>query len=483
MVLKNPCILHPSLPIGTPTDLSIMSKQFTFEDSENAIILKTAWEGVLQRISAEVREPIMVRFIRPLKPVSIEGNLVRLSAPGQFIQQWVRDRFSGLLQSCLSDELGQSVELQIIAAPREKKEVIEPMAVATLPSLAAAPQRFRPNEKFNFDNFIVGQSNRLAHAGAVNVAQNPGAKFNPLFIYGSSGLGKTHLLNAIAGELLAKNPETVIAYVTAQQFAEDFINALQANKVEQFRRQHRHVEVWLVDDIQFIANKDKTQEEIFHTFNYLHSLGKQIVLTSDRPPKDLFLMDERLRSRFESGLVADVQPPDTETRCAIIKTKARSLEVPLTHEAAMFLAETVPGNVRTLEGAITKLATLASLEGVEITVEFAQEMVEKYYQAAFSKPGLGQILQLVSKQYNIPIDDIKGQSRKGPIVHARHIAIFLTRRITGDSWKHIGSQLGDRDHTSIMHGYQKINEQMHYDKQLSGEVKDLLRTLHPGASA
>jgi chromosomal replication initiator protein len=460
-----------------------MKRQFSFEDSESAIVLTAAWQGVLQRMSTEVKEPIMVRFIRPLEPVSMEGNVVRLAAPGQFIQQWVRDRFSGLLQSCLSDELGQSVELQIIATPREKKEMIESSVAISQPALTTPIQKFTPNEKYRFDTFIKGQSNRLALAGSVAVAQEPGVKFNPLFIYGNSGLGKTHLLHAIAGQLLENDPKVNIAYVTAQQFAEDFINALQANRVEQFRRMHRHVHVWLVDDIQFIANKDKTQEEIFHTFNYLYSLGKQIVLTSDRPPKDLFLMDERLRSRFESGLVADVQLPDTETRCAIINSKADAMHIDLSKEAAMFLAETVPGNVRTLEGAITKLATLASLEQSEITVDFAREMVEKYYQGVFSKPGSVQILELVAKQYKITVDEMKGQSRKGPIVHARHVAIFLTRRITGDSWKHIGSQFGNRDHTSIMHGYQKINEQMHYDKELHSEVKDLLRTLHPGASA
>lgn len=425
----------------------------------------------------------MARFIRPLEPVSMEGNVVRLAAPGQFVQQWVRGRFSGLLQSCLSDELGQSIELQIIAAPREKQEVIETAVAISQPALTAPIQRFAPNSKFTFDTFIKGQSNRLALAGSRAVAAEPGVKYNPLFIYGNSGLGKTHLLHAIASELLERDPKMTIAYVTAQQFAEDFINALQANRVEQFRRMHRHVTVWLVDDIQFIANKDKTQEEIFHTFNYLYSLGKQIVLTSDRPPKDLFLMDERLRSRFESGLVADVQLPDTETRCAIIQSKASAMDVDLSKEAAMFLAETVPGNVRTLEGAITKISTLASLEGAEISVDFARDVVNRYYQGVFTKPGVPQILELVAKQYNISIDEMKGQSRKGPIVHARHVAIFLTRRITGDSWKYIGTQFGGRDHTSIMHGYQKVNEQMHYDKELHGEVKDLLRTLHPGAGA
>jgi chromosomal replication initiator protein len=325
----------------------------------------------------------------------------------------------------------------------------------------------------------VGQSNRLAFAGAKAVAAEPGTKFNPLFIYGSSGLGKTHLLHAIARQILAQNPGFPLVYVSAQQFAEDFVNSLQANKIEQFRRAQRSVGVWLVDDIQFIAGKDKTQEEVFHTFNYLHGLGKQIVLTSDRPPRDLY-MDERLRSRFEAGLVTDVQMPDTETRCAIIKSKADQERVDLTHEVAMYLAENVPGNIRVLEGALTKLVVQASVDDRPLDVDIAGELVEKYYRkGALAKPGFDQIVETVSRHFKIPPIDITGTSRKAPIVHARHVAVFITREITGDSWKHIGSLFGDRDHTSMMHGHSKIQELMHYDKDLRAAVKMLIRRLYP----
>jgi chromosomal replication initiator protein len=456
-----------------------MNEQLSLEDTESRIRLEAAWQRVLGRISGEVQEPIMARFIRPLSPVSFDDGIVRLCAPGRFLQEWVRERFSGILQSYLSDELGQSVQLEVLAKPREKSDFSATKAVTSSTPTESAVSRFVANEKYQFDKFVVGQSNRLAVAGARAVAKEPGLKFNPLFIYGSSGLGKTHLLHSIARELTTSQPGISIVYMTAQQFAEEFINALQANKVEHFRRLHRHVEVWLVDDIQFLAGKDKTQEEIFHTFNYLHSLGKQIVLTSDRPPKDIYQMDERLRSRFESGLVADIQMPDTETRCAIILSKAKAMQVDMSHDLAMFLAESVPGNVRVLEGAITKLVTMASLEETPLTKEFAEPIVEQYFQNAFSKPGFGQIVDLVSNQFNISIDEIKGPSRKAPVVHARHIAIFLTRRITGDSWKHIGSQFGDRDHTSIMHGYQKIDELMHHDKELLGQVKSLMKNLNP----
>jgi chromosomal replication initiator protein len=459
-----------------------MKDQLTLDDTAESIRLQAAWQQVLKRLSPDVPQAWYERFLKPLRPMSIDGNTVTVAVPGRFIMEWVRERYISALQGLLADELGHpvSVELHIEARERQPMQVPGSMSVA-----APQPQddgRFKPYEKFSFENFVVGQSNRLAVAGSKAVAAEPGIKYNPLFIYGSSGLGKTHLLHAIAREILARNPTFPLVYITAQQFAEEFVNALQANRVDHFRRQQRGVGLWLVDDIQFIAGKDKTSEEIFHTFNYLHGLGKQIVLSSDRPPRDLYLMDERLRSRFESGLVADIQMPDTETRCAILMSKAKQERIGLETGVAMYLAENVPGNIRVLEGALTKLTVQASVEGSPMSMGLAQMMVEQYYRAGvLAKPGFGQIVDAVSKHFKIPGDDIKGISRKAPIVHARHVAVFITREITGDSWKHIGSLFGDRDHTSMMHGYQKISEMMHHDKDLRATVKMLIRNLYPEA--
>lgn len=413
--------------------------------------------------------------------MNIEGNTVTVAVPGRFIMEWVRERYVGALQGLLADELGHAVQVELHVEARERPAISAPNSISV-----AAPNldegKFKPFEKFSFENFVVGQSNRLAVAGAKAVAGEPGTKYNPLFIYGASGLGKTHLLHAIAREILARNPNFPLVYITAQQFAEEFVNALQNNRVDHFRRQQRGVGLWLVDDIQFIAGKDKTSEEIFHTFNYLQGLGKQIVLSSDRPPRDLYLMDERLRSRFESGLVADIQMPDTETRCAILMSKAKQERISLETPVAMYLAENVPGNIRVLEGALTKLTVQASVDDSLLTMPLAQTMVEQYYRAGvLAKPGFSQIVDAVSKHFKIPNDDIKGISRKAPIVHARHVAVFITREITGDSWKHIGSLFGDRDHTSMMHGYQKISEMMHHDKDLRATVKMLIRNLYPEA--
>lgn len=459
-----------------------MKDLFTLDEPGSPIPFEEAWDGVLKRLSPEVPSAWFERFIRPLAPISYSNGIAVLGVPGRFVLEWVRDRYISTIQTMLSDELGRHVVVELRTEPREKPTVATPAPTAPASRVPLTPEEpaFRPSDKFSFETFVTGQSNRLAFAGARAVASEPGTKFNPLFIYGPSGLGKTHLLHSIAREVLAADPRFPLVYISAQQFAEEFVTALQNNRVEAFRRTQRTVGIWLVDDIQFVAGKDKTQEEIFHTFNYLHSLGKQIVLTSDRPPRDLYLMDERLRSRFEAGLVADVQMPDTETRCAILLSKAAHEIVDISHDVAMYLAENVPGNIRVLEGALTKLVAQASVEDVPLSIDLAKHMVEQYYRSgSLEKPGFEQIVNAVSKHYKISQDDITGASRKAPIVHARHIAVYITREITGDSWKHIGGLFGDRDHTSMMHGYQKISELMHYDKDLRAQVKMLIRNLYP----
>jgi chromosomal replication initiator protein len=460
-----------------------MKDQLSFDDREDLVRLQRAWNGVLKRLSAEVPAAWLERFIKPLSPNNLGDGVAHLDVPGRFVMEWVKERYLGTLTSLLSDELGEQVCIELSLEPREKPATPAVVANGPVPvSLSVDESKFRPFERYSFETFVVGQSNRLAFAGAKSVSNEPGTKYNPLFIYGPSGLGKTHLLHAIAREVFAANPRYPLVYVSAQQFAEEFVNALQNNRIDQFRRAQRNVGMWLVDDIQFIAGKDKTQEEIFHTFNHLQSLGKQIVLTSDRPPRDLYLMDERLRSRFEAGLVADIQMPDTETRCAILQSKSQQENIKLDHEVAMYRAECVPGNIRILEGALTKLVARASIEDIPISLGFAQETVERYYVRGVNiKPDFNHILKVVGEHFRIPSDDIKGTSRKAPIVHARHIAVYVTREITKDSWKHIGSMFGDRDHTSMMHGYQKIADMMHRDKELKATVKMLMRNLWPEA--
>lgn len=460
-----------------------MRDLFSLDGPDDSMPFEMAWDGVLKRLAPEVPSAWFERFIRPLSPVSFQNGVAVVAVPGRFVLEWVRERYIGTIQSMLSDEMGHPVVVELRTDPREKATATAASA-AVSPRIAPTPEEpaFRPSEKYSFETFVEGQSNRLALAGARAVAASPGMKYNPLFIYGPSGLGKTHLLHAIANEILASNPRFPLVYVSAQQFAEEFVTALQNNRIDSFRRSQRGVGVWLVDDIQFVAGKDKTQEEIFHTFNYLHSLGKQIVLTSDRPPRDLHLMDERLRSRFEAGLVADVQMPDTETRVRILRRKAELDHLEPAPEVTWYLAENVPGNIRVLEGALTKVVAHASVEDSPLSLELAKQVVEQYYRSGLlEKPGFEQIVGAVGKHFKISSEEIKGVSRKAPIVHARHIAVYITREITGDSWKHIGGLFGDRDHTSMMHGYQKISEMMQQDRDLKAQVKMLMRNLFPEA--
>lgn len=462
--------------------------QYSLEDSDLQIRLRGAWEQVLRRLGSDTPPAWMDRFLRPLVPVECADGLLVMTAPGKFVCEWVSKRYREKLQAMWSDELGEEIELELIAEPRERQTLMAATSSGLAPAATAVvampatpePQKFKLIDRYSFDTFIVGQSNRLAFAGAQAVAKDPGGKYNPLFIYGASGLGKTHLLHSIARDIWKRDPRFLLVYMSAQQFAEEFVQALQNNRIDQFRRAQRNVGVWLLDDIQFIAGKEKTQEEVFHTFNYLHSLGKQIVICSDRAPRELHLLDERLRSRFEAGLVADVQLPDTETRCAIVLKKAEQEGIALATDVAMHLAESVPGNIRILEGALTKLVAQASIEGLEPSVELATSIIEAYYKNhGMQKPGFEQIVQAVSSHFKISIDEIRGHSRKAPIVHARHVAVFITRELTGDSWKHIGALFGDRDHTSMMHGYQKISEMMIRDRDLRSSVKQLIRNLCP----
>ncbi len=451
-----------------------MSDQFSFDDDPPTVRLKSAWGRVLRRLEAEVPPTWFSRFIKPLTPHRFEDHRVVILAPGNFVHDWVRSKYHCTMQQMLSDELGEAIELELVTEARGRPTDVAP---PTPPRPTPQPL-FTPCERFRFDTFVVGQSNRMAHAGSVAVADQPGHAFNPLFIYGGSGLGKTHLLHAIAQKILARDPAYRMVYITAQQFAEEFIEALKGGRIEQFRRAQRSVQMWLVDDIQFIAGKDKTMEEVFHTFNHLHGQGKQIVLASDRPPRDLHLMDERLRSRFEAGLVADIQSPDTETRSAILLSKAKDDGIDLPTSIAMYLAEQVPGNIRVLEGCLVRFSAEASIDDASLTIERAEHLVERYYRQTSRRPSASEIFSMVAARTAVPVESIRSRSRKAPIVRARQMVVYLMREILGDSWTSIGDEF-DMDHTSMMYAYQKLAADMSQDAELRDRVLDAKRNLYP----
>lgn len=417
------------------------------------------------------------RFLSSITPESYADGQVVLSVPSSFNSEWIKNRCFDELRLAISEQLNESVTVTLKVTPQARSGSANGQAAVRLSAAIADRKRsFQPVPKFRFETFITGESNELAYRGALEVARDPGKRFNPLFIYGPSGHGKTHLLHAIAHAIQANDPSTNVAYLSAAQFTEEFVSALREGKIEQFRRMHRSVNVWLVDDIQFVAGKDRTQEEIFYTFNTLQQAGKQVVFCSDRPPRDFCLTHERLRSRFESGLLADIQPPDTQTRVRILQSKAQHEDVDLSDEVALYLASHVYGNVRTLEGALNHVLAKASLLQTAPTLDMVQAIVERHFSEPIpTRPNQVQILEAVSRYSGIPADQIKGTSRKAPIAMARHIAVFMTRETTGDSWKHIGAQFGDRDHTSMMHAYTKISEMIARDAEFAATIRSLMK--------
>lgn len=453
-----------------------MSDQYRLDLPAVADPVQLAWERVQEAVKEKLNPQAYQRFIEPLRAVGFDGETFSVQAPGDFVATWVRDKYLPALTEMVSDQVGGFVRIQVISGPVTVRasKTSKSLPPSARQGASSEGPTLRINERFSFESFVVGQSNRMAFAGARAVAQEPGRLYNPLFIYGPSGVGKTHLLNAIAREVLRRDPNYPVAYITAQQFTEQFVTALQTNRLDAFRKLYRSVQLWLVDDVQMVAGRDKTQEEFFHIYNVLRENDRQIVLTAEKSPIELVAIEERLRTRFQGGLVADIQMPDTETRCAIILRKAEIDNVPISADVAMYLAEYVPGSIRVLEGAMTRLAVQSSIDGVAIDLDLAKNLVDRYYGPKFgAKPSVDQVIEAVSRHYRIPVHEIKGESRRAPIVHARHVAVYLTREITLGSWPHIGAQFGDRDHTTVIHAYRKIGERMATDREVAAEVQRL----------
>ncbi len=332
--------------------------------------------------------------------------------------------------------------------------------------------------KYTFETFVIGPGNRMAHAASLAVADNPGKAYNPLFIYGGAGLGKTHLLQAIATTVRIKKPNLYVLYITSEKFTNEFINAIKDDKINSFQEHYRNIDILLVDDIQFIAGKERTQEEFFHTFNTLYESGKQIVLSSDRPPKEIRTLEERLRTRFEMGLIADVQPPDLETRIAILQKKAEVEEIDIEQSALILIAEKVASNIRELEGVLTKAMALCSInQDSKITVEYAQEALKNIEENKLNnQPTMDEISIAVSKIMQIKLEDLKSRGRKSHQANARQIAMYLCREITKNSLPQIGEYFG-RDHSTVIHAYERIKEDISNDQSVKRIVEQIKTSL------
>ena len=435
---------------------------------------KDVLEAAQAYCKTQMAEPTYNLYIDGLEPISFEDSShITLSVRNDFICKIVTDRYLGLLKEAFKTVLGFDVDITLVVPSTPPHEVVLAQQYEANP---ASPQG---NYEFTFENFIKGPSNQFAFAAAQAVAANPSGAYNPLFIYGGSGLGKTHLLTAIQTEIKRTHPDFVIMYVTCEQFTNELIAAIRAGSTEDFRMKYRVADLLLVDDIQFIAGKKQTQEEFFHTFNTLYESGRQIVLTSDRPPREMTQLEDRLQTRFEWGLMVDVAPPDFETRLAIIKNKAALLGVQLPDDISSFIAENLTANVRQIEGALNKLLAYRDLLGNQVDGEAVSRAVKdmlKKYNEFVPSPSL--IIEYICRYYDVDEEQVRGQGRKRDLMEARQTAMYLIRRMTNLSLNDIGREFGDRDHTTVLHSLDQVEKKMRSDPAYAEKVKEITTNIN-----
>jgi chromosomal replication initiator protein len=464
------------------------------------------WKLAVERLRARLSRHTFQTYFEPIRPVSLEGNELVLAHSSKFMIDWVRDNLLDVLLQDLEAQLGRQVEVRFTVRDRvdgDPSDGSQGSAASSQTAAPAQPQQptlatvttstrsdradstpppVRPlllNPKYTFDSFVVGPSNQFAVAACTAVANAPGKHYNPLFLYGPVGLGKTHLVHAVGNHALKQNPACQIVYLSSESFTNDLIHALEMHRMPEFRARYREkCDVLLLDDIQFLGNKKQTMEEFFHTFNALHEAGKQIFVTSDKLPNEIEGFEERLRSRFQWGLIADIQPPEVETRVAILKKKASTDRIALADDVALFLGTHIRSNVRELEGSLIRLAAFASLTGAAITVELARDVLKAVLVVRGDKPDVDTIIKVVADAMQVKPSDIKGDRRQQGIARARQVAMYLTRKITAMSYPQIGEKFGGKDHSTVINAEQRITELSGEDPELRALVESLQRRLN-----
>lgn len=429
---------------------------------------QTIWQHVLEHVRRSITEVEYHTWFERIRPLGLKDGVLELGVPTSFALDWIRKHYAGLLEEALA-LLGAQVprfELQVVPSPAVQEEIFQPKE-------KEGDGKSRLNPKYTFENFVVGPNNSMAHAAAVAVAESPGRAYNPLFIYGGVGLGKTHLMHAVGHSVAKRFPHLKIEYVSTETFTNELINAIREDRMAEFRERYRSVDLLLVDDIQFIAGKERTQEEFFHTFNALYEAHKQIILSSDRPPKDILTLEARLRSRFEWGLITDIQPPDLETRIAILKMNAEQRGLRISEEVLEYIARQVTSNIRELEGALMRAVAYASLNGVELTKQVAARALSDVFAPREPSVDPEEILRRVAEHFGLRPEDLKGGGRRKEVVLPRQLAMYLVRELTRASLPEIGQFFGGRDHTTVLYAIQKVQELSESDR----EVQHLLRTL------
>jgi chromosomal replication initiator protein len=432
------------------------------------------WSDVSARLREALNDTTFRAWFGQAGAVDGEGDTFVLAVPNDFAREWIERHFLDLIRAAVRDAAGAERRVQLLVDP----DAIPgpPPAPPFAPADAPRPgEAATINPKYTFDSFVIGSSNRFAHAAALAVAEAPAQAYNPLFIYGHTGLGKTHLLHAVANYVGRHSSNLTIRYVTSETFVNDFINSLRDKRIEGFKQRYRTYDVLLIDDVQFFEHKERIQEEFFHTFNSLYEAGRQIVLSSDRPPRDIATLEERLRSRFEWGLISDIQPPDLETRIAILRKKVKNDGINVDDpEVLTFVASRVSTNIRELEGALTRVVAFSSLTGRRMDVELAQDVLKDVFpQGEAAEVSIERIQDLVCERFGVQMDELTGDRRSQNIVYPRQVAMYLARELTDSSLPKIGKQFGGRDHTTVIHATSKIARLIREDRSVYNLVQEL----------
>jgi len=446
------------------------------------------WQDCLSALEKKISPQNFSTWIRPIRFVDITGNLVHLVVPNRFIRDWINENYQELIEQTISQLINDKCQIKFeISTTKainnntisENKPEIE--IIKNIENRNSEKEKNNSglylNDKYTFEDFVPGSSNQFAYAAAMAVANNPATTYNPLFIYGGVGLGKTHIINAIGNEIIKNNNNLKVCYYSSEKFMNELINCLRYAKMDEFRQKFRSMDILLIDDVQFIAGKERTQEEFFHTFNALYESHKQIVVTSDKFPKDIPGLEERLRSRFEWGLIADIQPPDIETKQAILKMKADQNGIYLPEDVTLFLANSISSNVRELEGYLIRIGAYASLTSTPINLNMAKEILKNILIEKNKEISIEEIQKNVAAYFSVKVSDLKSAKRLKALVIPRQIAMYISRQLTSCSYPEIGDKFGGKDHSTIIHAIKKIEKQLEDDYQLKITVENLKNSL------
>ena len=445
--------------------------------------INSLWEKVLQILKGEVSAVAFKAFFATVKPLLLDNNTLYICANSDFNKDILNNRYYSLIVGIVKEVTAKDIKVVVLGSEEEMDSILKKMSSESGNSVSKstkAPARYESNlnPKYTFDTFVIGNSNSFAHAACVAVAESPAKSYNPLFLYGGVGLGKTHLMQAIGHHILETDSTQKVVYVSSEKFTNELVNSIKDDKNEEFRNKYRNVDVLLIDDVQFIAGKERTQEEFFHTFNTLHEANKQIIISSDRPPKDIPTLEERLRSRFEMGLITDIQPPDFETRIAILRKKAQMDNTEVPDEVTDYIAKNVKSNIRELEGALTRVMAYSSLTKKKVSLEVATEALKDIIVSYnTSEINVIRIKEKVAEVFDIKMEDFNSKKRTRAIAYPRQVAMYLSRDLTDLSLPKIGEEFGGRDHTTVIHACDKISKDLKENIDLKLKVEKIINDL------